>query len=222
MKIVNGIAVLESDECISKWVVESGRLDHDQNMLPLVLDFIPVNGFVIDIGAYIGDHTIAYSKKVGLNGKVIAIEPNKEAYDCLVYNLQYRINTLFNNCGIGSENKTASVTKVTTNDGMNYLSEGNDIDIYTIDHIFEYSPKIDFIKIDCEGYELDVLNGGEKVINKYKPVMLIEINELTLSRNGLKRGDIFNWLTQHNYKFRNIYKKQGLDDYQLDIICEPL
>ena len=69
MYITNGIATIESDLCISKWVRESGRLDHDQNMLPLLKPFIPLHGVVFDIGAFIGDHTIFYSNRVGDKGK---------------------------------------------------------------------------------------------------------------------------------------------------------
>ena len=81
---------------------------------------------------------------------------------------------------------------------------------------------IDFIKIDVEGYELDVLVGGKETINKFKPTMLIEINDMTLERQGVNRQQIFDWLTENNYIYRNIYKEQGLNDSQLDIICLPI
>jgi FkbM family methyltransferase len=223
MKIVKGIAVIDGDECISKWVIESGRLDHDQNMLPLVLDFIPIGGVVIDIGAYIGDHTKAYLDKVGRCGWVTAFEPSKEAFECLRFNTKKYSNIDAINCGVGSKIKNASIKTVGENDGMNYLTDGNDIQVYDLDWMFlNYDGKLDFIKIDCEGYELEVLKGAEKTIKKYKPIMLIEINELALTRNGITRNDIYSWLDSHDYKYRNIYKGQGLNEYQMDIICEPI
>lgn len=51
--------------------------------------------------------------------------------------------------------------------------------------------------------------------------MVIEINDATLSRQGISRNDIFAWLTENNYIYRNIYENQGLNDSQLDIICLP-
>jgi hypothetical protein len=66
MKITkHGFAVLENDQWISRWAEEEGRLDHDQNMLPLILKHIYRGDTVVDVGAFIGDHTIAYSEKVG-------------------------------------------------------------------------------------------------------------------------------------------------------------
>lgn len=81
--------------------------------------------------------------------------------------------------------------------------------------------ELDFILMDCEGYELNVLKGAEKTINKFHPIIVLEINDATLNRLNITRKEIFNWLKEHNYKFRNIYKSQGLNDPQLDIICFP-
>jgi FkbM family methyltransferase len=220
LKIVNGIAVLAGDDCISRFVIENNRLDHDQNMLPLILKHIPTGGTVIDIGSYIGDHTIAYSKKVGENGSVYAFEPNYEAFECLKYNLREHNNTICFNEGVGSDIKKASLTKIATNDGMNYLIDGNDIQITTLDtHDFS---RIDLIKIDCEGYELEVLKGAGKTIDKHKPVMVIEINEMTLTRSGINRKDIFDFLDKKGYIYTNIYKNHSLTEYQMDIICTKL
>ena len=88
MKIITGkngqeIAILETDNCICRFVEQSGRLDHDQNMLPIVLSYIPIGGVVIDVGAFIGDHTIAYLNKVRENGMVYAFEPYINAFECL-------------------------------------------------------------------------------------------------------------------------------------------
>ena len=68
----------------------------------------------------------------------------------------------------------------------------------------------------------DVLIGGKETINKFKPTMLIEINDTTLARQNVSRQQIFEWLTENNYIYRNIYKEQGLNNSQLDIICTPI
>ena len=226
MKIITGkdgssIAILETDNCICRFIEESGRLDHDQNMLPLVLRHIKKGDVVIDVGSFCGDHTIAYARAVGYSGTVFAFEPSKDAYKCLVYNTESVKNIVVRlNMGLGSENKSMSVQKVETNDGMNYLVEGDDIEVVSLDSTFK-SPKLNFIKIDCEGYELEVLKGGEKTIARHRPKMLIEINDMTLERAGISRTDIFNWLDTHGYRYENIYPKQGLSEYQMDIICFP-
>lgn len=226
IEIFNGIALLKDDQCICRFIRESGRLDHDQNMLPLLKEFIKKDSIVLDIGAFIGDHTIYYSKLVGGNGRVIAFEPYKDSFECLLYNLNGYKNIDFHNYALGNIEHYVSMEFVETNNGMNYISMAREanypkIKITTLDTISQNFNKLDFIKIDVEGCELDVLIGGKSVINKFKPAMLIEINDMTLERQGVNRQQIFDWLTENNYTYRNIYKNKDLKDSQLDIICLP-
>ena len=221
IELFNGIALLKDDQCICRFIRETGRLDHDQNMLPLLKEFIKNGDVVLDIGAFIGDHTIYYSKLVGDNGSVIAFEPNRDSFFCLEHNLKAYKNVELINSAIGKEYGFVRTVDVLGNIGMNFLIPDNlgGIVIYSLNQM--EIDRIDFIKIDVEGYELDVLIGGKETINKFKPTMLIEINDATLSRQGISRNDIFAWLTENNYIYRNIYKEQGLNDSQLDIICTP-
>lgn len=218
MKLIkNDIAILECDTHISKWVKESGRLDHDQNMLPFVLPFIKKGGIVIDAGAYIGDHTIAYSNAVGLDGFVFAFEPNEDAFDCLVYNLKNSPNTTCFNHGLGSEPCTKGIAKAKDNVGCTHITEGEGIVIDSIDNLNLFG--VDFIKIDCEGYEVDILQGACATIEKFSPVLLIEINKSTLLREGKTENEIFKFLDKFGYFYRNIYEEQALEGDQYDIIC---
>ena len=221
IELLNGIALLKDDQCICRFIRESGRLDHDQNMLPLLKEFIKNGDVVLDIGAFIGDHTIYYSKLVGDNGSVIAFEPNRDSFFCLEHNLKAYKNVELINSAIGKEYGFVRTVDVLGNIGMNFLIPDNlgGIVIYSLNQM--EIDRIDFIKIDVEGFELDVLIGGKETINKFKPTMLIEINDATLSRQGISRNDIFAWLTENNYIYRNIYENQGLNDSQLDIICTP-
>lgn len=221
IELFNGIALLKDDQCICRFIRESGRLDHDQNMLPLLKEFIKNGDVVLDIGAFIGDHTIYYSKLVGDNGSVIAFEPNRDSFFCLEHNLKAYKNVELINSAIGKEYGFVRTVDVLGNIGMNFLIPDNlgGIVIYSLNQM--EIDRIDFIKIDVEGFELDVLIGGKETINKFKPTMLIEINDATLSRQGISRNDIFAWLQENNYIYRNIYKEQGLNDSQLDIICLP-
>lgn len=214
----NGIAILD-DDLISNWVKQSGRLDHDQNMLPLVIPFIKPGSIVIDAGAFIGDHTIAYAEAAGLDGLVFAFEPSKEAFKCLERNLQRMPNTTCFNKGLGSKTETKGIEKVPGNLGMNHISEGSGVSVVSIDELDMFG--IDFIKIDCEGYELEILKGAKDTIEKFRPVMLIEVNKSALKRQGLKEKDIFQFLEKAGYEYKNIYPGQLMTGDQYDIICEP-
>jgi hypothetical protein len=54
----------------------------------------------------------------------------------------------------------------------------------------------------------------------FSPVLLAEINKGTLLREGKTEKDIFNYLDELGYSYRNIYQEQTLSGDQYDIICE--
>jgi FkbM family methyltransferase len=220
MKITSsGIAVIESDTHICKWIQESGRLDHDQNMLPVIAKYISNGDTVVDVGAYVGDHTICYSCLVGGQGKVLAFEPNAEAFECLQYNLSQSKNTVCFNRALGSSPGRASIDDSCSNKGMSHLTQGNDVEVFPLDQL--NLDRLDFMKIDCEGFELNVLQGGEQTIRKFMPTMLIEINDATLGRYAISRNDIFMLLHSYGYRYRNVYRGRSLHGSQLDVICTP-
>jgi FkbM family methyltransferase len=216
MKILRGIAILENDTHISKWVAESGRLDHDQNMLPLLAEFIKEGETVIDVGAYIGDHTCHYSRLVGEAGKVIAIEANTSAFDCLVYNMANYANVINHNVAVGDKSGEVSIQEPNDNKGMAFAQPGKGVPIVTIDSL---SIKPNFIKFDIEGYEYKALVGAAETIKTHAPTMLIEINKPALARNNVTFENVADLLRIWGYSFRNIYKEQGFSDIQFDIIC---
>ena len=64
MKITKeGWAIIDGDTHISKWVEETGRLDHDISAIPIILSHIPKDGIVFDVGANIGTPAIVTGKQ---------------------------------------------------------------------------------------------------------------------------------------------------------------
>ena len=70
-----------------------------------------------------------------------------------------------------------------------------DVKKITLDS-FNFDQKIGFIKIDVEGHEFSVLKGSEKILNKYKPVLLIEIDK----QHSSKVKETFNYLKELHYE----------------------
>lgn len=224
MKILpNNIAILENDLWISKWVRESGRLDHDQWLLPRVLPYIPEGGHVIDIGAFIGDHTIAYANKVGKCGWVIAFEVNPEPFACLVYNMKRYPWVKCINDGVSDSEAVAAFETPGQNTGASYIvfkdeSHSEPVSLYPLDS-YGYNPQ--FIKIDAEGYEVRILKGAVNTITANKPIMLIEVNSGALERAATSVKELFDLLTEYGYTFENIDGTGNLTGPQYDILCTP-
>lgn len=230
--IRGGYKVVVADTHISKWQIETQDLVHDNFLPHLVAKHLKPGFCVIDCGALCGDHTKLYSDCVGDNGGlVIAIEPCKIAYECLVHNaslFKYR-NTLVFQVALGenstdiiqhevNENLGASVCKIVKEPvvGETYLRST------TIDIITEEAQRpINFIKIDCEGWETAILLGASKTIAKFKPGLLIEVNDGALKNQGSDADEIFEILEYHGYTYEIAQPECTLDSPQYDLLCFP-
>lgn len=216
MKITDkGIAILENDHCICKWIEEEGRLDHDCNALPRILPHIKKGDIIFDVGSFVGDHTEAYQRK----GFVHAFEPNREAFECLECNMKGK-NAVCHYIAFSDSVHGFDMQAPEGNIGMAQLTEGKrmttTIDIYCQD----YGVIPNFCKIDAEGYELKILKGGVETIKKHKPVLVLEVNEHALIQCGTSRKELLEYLDEIGYIYQDIYGEplESLHT-QFDIIC---
>lgn len=155
---------------------------------------------ILDIGAHVGYHSIAYAK-MNSNVSILSFEPQIEIYKLLQQNIKQndyesRIQTL--NCCVGHAEMEITLSDyiedgLTTDIPVNYESD----DIYnfgglnvgkgstvvkmiTIDSL--NLKNVDYMKIDVEGAESLVLLGAEQTIKKFKPVICFEdLKQLTIS-----------------------------------------
>ncbi|MES2592401.1 MAG: FkbM family methyltransferase [Bacteroidota bacterium] len=224
MKITQqGFAVLENDTHIGKWVEENKRLDFDQNAQPRINSYLKKGDVIIDAGANIGCYSYGFMSVIGDSGFIHAFEPSAKTFDCLVHNMSQFKNVHLYSYALGKKSGYVKVVEENDNVGMNFCENTDrvnaDCKVITIDSL--NLNKCDFIKIDVEGFELDVLIGASQTIDTFKPKMYIEINSHTLKRAGINSGHIFDWLNIHGYTYKNIYPGQGLTDDQFDIIATP-
>ena len=218
-KLRSGTWVLENDATSGK-VIETGRLDFDP-LLPHILPLIRPGDTVVDVGAFIGDHTIAYSHSVGPTGKVIAFEPALSAFNCLIHNTEKCGNVFTFNHALGNHIGTAGMAAdYPANVASHYIHGDGIIQVRKLDDHLSLLDRLDLIKIDVEGYELNVLKGAEQVITKFQPQMVIEINEIALKRQGAIPDDIVNWVCAHGYSVSVLYR-HGAEVPFYDILCEP-
>lgn len=216
------IAILKND-LISGWVKEHGELAHDKNSLPQILRYIKEGDIVIDAGAFIADHTVAYAKAVGETGQVWAFEPNPIALDALRFNTkdfpQIKVSDLaLSFCG---DKGKYSINYNDTNVGASFLSQKEKGTMFTtcVDHLG--LDRLDLMKLDCEGFELNILRGAIETIFQHKPIIVLEINKGALEKLGHTPQMIFGLLDEMHYFYRNIYEEQEMGGEQYDIIAFP-
>ncbi len=167
----------------------------------------------IDIGANVGFWSRDFCKHFD---QVLAYEPMSYNLECLEKNVTDKNFTIKRHAlGIGSETKKIFYT-LNNNCGSPSFHEHtlrNDKDILTTtvkvtkfdDELLEYSEEHKsncYMKLDVQGHEKDVITGARDFIQKYRPIITIEIRE---SRKRHKWNDIFQ---KYRYKLLFNYKKE--------------
>jgi FkbM family methyltransferase len=171
----------------------------------------------IDCGANIGVHTIEWATAMTGWGSVLSIEAQERIYYALAGNIA--INNCFNAIAINAA--VSSESGILTIPSPNYLvpssfgslelrqRAGNEFIGQAIDYaknttnvrklaLDEFDlPRVDLIKIDVEGMELEVLEGAKEIIGRTHPIMLIE-------KIKTDAGQLRKWLTEHGYEIMEV------------------
>lgn len=222
------VAVINGDTHLSQWIVEQRRLNVQEEYCQLFSKYIPKGGTVIDAGACLGDHTLSYANMVGDGGAVHAFEPNPEAFQCLQYNLKNCPHVTCYELALGAQKGVGVIGRSSTQpENMGAIqirsipSEGLPSQKVFVLPLDKMNLRADFIKIDVEGMELDVLQGSEVTIRFYRPVMLIEINRPILALRGSSAELIFEFLTKLDYVIQPSEPHLSLDMENLDVLAIP-
>lgn len=136
---------------------------------------------IVEVGANIGAHTVFLAQAAGPRGTVLAFEPQRIVYQTLCANVA--LNNLSNVHGfctaVGKEPGQISVPACDPNRPNNFgglslgtYTHGELTPVVTIDG-FSLS-RCDFLKVDVEGMELDVLQGAAGTIQKCRPLIYVE------------------------------------------------
>ena len=126
---------------------------------------------VLDIGAYVGMFTVKAATLVGTTGKVIAIEPSPENYELLRRNCEGLANVVLVRKAVMSMNGIGRLyysRSAAANSLVTRWERYVEVPTITLDDLVDELglDKVDIIKVDAEGAELDVLMGAQNVLAK--------------------------------------------------------
>ncbi len=140
---------------------------------------------VVDVGSNIGYHVLLFESLVGATGKIIAIEPSPENLPELEANIKNNNlrNVSLHKIAVGATQSTVQVKSGINSGICTDDSEGiAAIPMQQLDEVA--TEKVDFIKIDVDGYELEVLQGSLQVLERDRPTVLVEVHPHILPRFG--------------------------------------
>ena len=192
----------------------------------IIKRFTPKKGdIVIDIGAHIGLYTIISSKRVGANGKVVAIEADPSNFEMLNSNI--KLNQLTNviplNYAVHSKETKVKLylpsgesgfTKYNTimPNWINAQEKFVEVNANTLDYLLQLNEirqeEVNWIKIDVEGAEFEVLKGATNVLSKSKDIaILMELH----GPPHVYRPKVEEFVNLYNFKieFEKSYEENG-------------
>ena len=152
---------------------------------------------VVDVGAHIGTVSIPLAR-AGLH--VIAFEPNRDSFELLTTNTSLnQVQIDARQKGLARMSGRATSTQIRSgNAGSNTLVSGEEIEISTLD---AEVAQTDFIKIDVEGMELEVLEGGRELIAQSRPAIFFEVNLTALRLHGIHPSSLQRFFRSMQYAF---------------------
>jgi FkbM family methyltransferase len=172
---------------------------------------------VLEVGAHIGYITSYFSHLVGPGGEVVAFEPGLNNLPYLKENIRGLSNVVVQEKGVGAQaGQLEFYEESLTGQNNSFVKgfkpfEGNSraayvssktlnrlVEIVSLDDYFQPSNRIpDFIKIDVEGFELEVLKGSTRVLDQL-PVLMVEVQ--------LSHDEIFSIFKTRGY---DVYNEKG-------------
>ncbi|MDR1850305.1 MAG: FkbM family methyltransferase [Zoogloeaceae bacterium] len=172
-------------DSIQRFLVEERRF-FEQEMLDDLQRYLPEGSTILDIGANLGNHSLYWAIHSGAK-RIHSFEPLPMTYRVLQENI--RLNGLeetivAHHLGLGDKNEHVLIAafKFGNLGGTSFESaeQGEErraktpFKFVTLDSLALNEEKIHFVKIDAEGFELQVLTGAHKTLLTHKPILFIE------------------------------------------------
>lgn len=179
---------LKLDACKYGWMLHSGKYigkclelygQYSEAEVHILRSFLGEGSIAIDVGANIGDLTVPMSRFVGDSGRVVAIESHPETFKVLCANLA--LNGLENVLPVNAflTSSTGTVEKMGAWGPSAYVGDTWKPRQMTLD-AFDM-PRCDFIKVDVDGPELSIIEGGAMLIERHRPILYVENEDRELS-----------------------------------------
>ena len=222
------------------------RKEIRQEAVDRLRTFLTTGDVAIDIGAHTGDSTLPMALAVGTSGCVLALEPNPYVYPILQKNAELNpakthivpLNFaatptpgafVFEYSDAGFCNGGLhTVSKWRHGHAFTLRVRGENLQEYLGAHFPDLEPRIRFIKVDAEGYDLEVLRSLSGLIRARKPYLMAEVYKLS---GREQRELLYDFVVGHGYEVFRIQDEAyggsplNRDDLMrwlhYDILCAP-
>ena len=192
---------------------------------------------VLDIGTNIGEVILNIAKK-NINGKIYGFEPVDYNYEKLITNISLNNfkNIIISKLALSDKKETLFYKEkkghsggISMNKEVNMDNNYKTIDSVTLDEFVKEKrlDKIDFVKVDIEGFEMNFLQGAKETIKQFKPKLFFEIDEKKLIQQKTSPEELVEEIRFLGYKILDIESSIEIKPNErikshFDIYCLPI
>jgi FkbM family methyltransferase len=181
-----------------KWFCEG----YEQPTFDFIRAHCKPGGTLIDIGAHFGIFTISALRRVGPSGAVISFEPCAATRSVFFKTLELNgfsgIPEIREEAVSNVTGQSSFFSSTIPGDAANSLignaqhQTKSEVRTVRLDDI--HVPRVDAIKIDAEGAELQILDGSRALIRKHRPAVLLSVHPMQIGRSGRSLSDLWDVL----------------------------
>lgn len=207
----------------SKWITDSKTNNelllgiYEEDLFKVLVEKLSKGKVFYDLGAHWGYFSILASKIVGNEGYVYGFEPMPQNFDRFSRNVEANGISNVSCCQMAVSDKKGKVNFSNSDDSYantyieNDQTSSIEVETNSIDELMStgFRPP-DFIKIDVEGAELDVLHGSANTIQTFRPVIHLSTHEIHLK--GVDEN-CSKFIKELGYDLNLISSKKGIKDY---------
>lgn len=195
-----GIFLPDNEKHLVEWMEKKNQIVHGKptyqyHKFEAAMAFVKSRRTAVDVGAHCGLWSVHLDKNFS---HVQAFEPVAAHRECFLANLvdSERASEggaipgfTLHDCALGENNGWVSIRTADTSSGDSCVDGDGDIPMKRLDDF--YLSDVDFIKLDCEGFELFALRGGEETLKRSRPCVIVEQKPGRAQRFGLpERGAV--------------------------------
>ncbi|MGI8728536.1 MAG: FkbM family methyltransferase [Solirubrobacteraceae bacterium] len=223
----------------------SGFVRHDAE--ERFLRQLPLEGSrIYDVGAFRGVTTLFFARNAGPTGHVVAFEPHPQSCRCIRRHLDLNgiANVTLRNVAVGAAageleligpqggdgttSGNAAIQRLTADRASH--TERRSVPVVSIDdEVRSYDLSVpDFIKIDVEGMELDVLRGMRETIARWRPRLFVEIHGVGDQAKRENAANVVALMTEHGYALHHVESDRKVTIATSDrsseghLYCDPI
>lgn len=191
---------------------------------------------VLDVGTNYGTTILQFANLITKTGRAYGFEPDPVNFATCEDNLAQNdaSNVSVENIGLGRERGEVSlVVNTESNRGGNRIGipstgqEWHKVKIWRLDEWADKNgiKKVDLVKIDVEGYEMEVLAGATQLLKRFAPVLFIELDNNNLGQQGSSAKELLEFLEDHRYSITHaetgtlVSSDDQLSECHFDIVC---